>query len=86
MRGSGLFVFAPSGQVTLRAVVQSPPEAPNPTKALRAPSGPPPGVSPSRAVPQPTRIYARGPASPTRGRPQARHSSLLVQLQNRKSE
>lgn len=47
---------------------------------------PPLGVSPSRAVPQPTRIYARGPASPTQGRPQARLSSRLVQLQNRKSE
>lgn len=37
--------------------------------ALRAPSGPPLGMSPSQAVPQPTRFSACRPASPTQGGP-----------------
>lgn len=51
----------------------------------RAPSSPLLGVSLSRAVPQSTRLSARGPAPAARGRPQARLASLLVQLPNRKS-
>lgn len=72
MRGSGLFVFSPSGQVTLesrREPLQRPPTG---LSALRAPSDPPLGASPSRAVTQPTRISDRGLASPTRGRAPAR--------------
>lgn len=51
----------------------------------RALSSPLLGVSLSRAIPQSTRLSARGPARAARGRPQARLASLLVQLPNRKS-
>lgn len=34
VRGSGLFVFAPSGQVSVGAIVQSSPEASNGAKVL----------------------------------------------------
>lgn len=43
MRGSGLFVLAPSGQVTIGVVVQSPPEASYRAKVPKSTFQPTPG-------------------------------------------
>lgn len=72
VRGSGLFVFAPSGQVTLGAIVQSlqrpPTELGSPESTLRLTLG---SVFLLGCL-QPTRISAPGPASPTWGPTPAR--------------
>lgn len=88
VRGSGLFVFPPSDQVTLAAVVQSPPEtsdqAEAPESTLRPTSesvslslsGCPSTYS--HLCPRASLIYPGSATAPL--------SSLLVQLPNRKSE
>lgn len=86
VRGSGLFVSAPSGRVTLGAAVQS---VHRPLTRPRCPEGTLPPTSGSVSLsscPQPTRVPVSGAASPTRYRPPPRLSSLLVRLPNRKSE
>lgn len=83
--GFGLFVFAPSGQVTLGAVVQCPPETSDPAKwpesTLRPTAG---SVSFSGCSSTHSHFCPRASVIHP-GRPQAGLSSL-VQLSNRKSE
>ena len=83
--GFGLFVFAPSGQVTLGAVVQCPPETSDPSKwpesTLRSTAG-----SVSLSGCPSIHSHLCPPASVIHpSRPQARLSSP-VRLSNRKSE
>lgn len=83
--GFGLFVFAPSGQVTLGAVVQCPPETSDPAKRAEGTLWPTAGSVSFSSCPL-NHLHFCPRASVTHpGRPQAGLSSL-VQFSNRKSD
>lgn len=88
VRGSGLFVFAPSGQVTIGAAVQQPPPPSETFYRAKVPEStlqPTPG---SVSLPGCPSVHSPlcPRASPSRPRSApARLDSLLVQLPNRKS-
>lgn len=88
MRGSGLFVLVPSGQVTLGAVVQSLPEASDRARRPESTLRPTPGDVSLSGCPS-ARSHVCLLASLTHPGwtlGPARLSSLRVQLPNRKSE